>query len=108
VRLLCDHNVSEKYTDTFRRTDWITVATVRDELSQDATDPDISVFAERNGWTVFTEDDDFTGLDHDRGVVLYIEQQHPSPDTVVDALRAIDTAYDDHRAITEYVPDGWV
>lgn len=108
MRLLCDHNVNEKYTDTFRRTNWITVTTVRDELSQDADDPDISAFAEREGWVVFTEDDDFTDLDHDRGLVLYIEQQNPSPDTVVDALATIADAYDDHRAIEEHVPDGWI
>lgn len=49
MRLLCDHNVDEKYIDTFRRMDWLTVATVREELSADADDPTISAYAERHG-----------------------------------------------------------
>jgi predicted nuclease of predicted toxin-antitoxin system len=108
VRILCDHNVNEKYTATFRRTDWLTVATVRDDLSQDAADPDISEYAEREDWVVFTEDDDYLDIEHNRGLVLYIEQQNPSPGAVVDALATIADAYDDHRTIEEHVPDGWV
>lgn len=50
MRPLCDHNVDERYIDTFRRTEWLTVATVRDELSQEAADRAISEYTERQGW----------------------------------------------------------
>jgi hypothetical protein len=57
---------------------------------------------------VFTEDDDYLDIEHDRGLVLYIEQQNPSPDAVVDALATIADAYDDHCTIEEHVPNGWM
>lgn len=41
------------YTESFRQTEWITVATVRDELSQDARDDEIGRYAEANDWIIF-------------------------------------------------------
>lgn len=108
MKVLCDHSVAERYVATLRRTDRMTVATVRNELSPDATDEAISEYAERHGWVVFTEDDDFRKYDHDRGLVLYTHLARPSPADVVDALRAIADAYPDHTMIDENVPDGWV
>lgn len=112
MRLLCDHNVDEKYIETFRRTEWLTVATVRDELTQDAEDPPISEYAHQHGWVVFTEDDDFHRHDHvhDRtvGVIFYTHIEQPSPGDVVDATQKIADAYDDHQYINEHVPDGWI
>ena len=37
----------------------------------DALDPEISDFAARNGWVVFTEDDDFLALNDNHGLVLF-------------------------------------
>jgi predicted nuclease of predicted toxin-antitoxin system len=108
VRLLCDHNVNEKYIDTFQRTEGLTVATVRDELSQDADDAPISEYAEQHGWVVFTEDDHFHAHDHDRGVIFYTHIENPSPGDVVTAIQEIADEYDDHRSINEHVPDGWI
>ncbi len=108
MRLLCDHNVGERYIETFRRTEWLTVTTVRDELSAATDDVDISEYAEQHEWVVFTEDNDYRALDHDRGLVLYTHLDRPSPGDVVNALRAIADAYDDYRNIDENVPDGWV
>lgn len=108
MRLLCDHNVDERYIDTFQRTEWLTVATVRKELTQDADDVAISEHAQQHGWIVFTEDDDFHEFDHTRGVIFYTHAERPSPADVVDALEMIAAVYDDHRQISEHVPDGWI
>lgn len=108
MRLLCDHNVDERYIDTFRHTEWLTVATVRDELTQDADDVSISEYAEQHGWVVFTEDDDFHELAHDRGVIFYNHIENPPPSDVLTALRRIVEVYEDHRNIIEYVPGEWI
>jgi len=108
VRILCDQNVNEMYTESFRQTEWITVATVRNELSQDARDDEIGRYAEANDWIVFTEDDDHLEYDQNRGVILYHQNELPSPAKVVTALETIDTVYTDHREIREFVPGDWV
>jgi hypothetical protein len=108
VKLLCDHNVDERYIDTFQRTEWLTVATVRDELTTDADDRAISEYAEWHEWVIFTEDDDFHELAHNRGVIYYKHIERPSPGDVVDAVQKIADVYDDHRQINEHVPDGWI
>lgn len=107
MRILCDHNVAGRYTDTFSRTDWITVTTAADALSPRAADAEIANYAARHGWVVFTEDDDFFALDADCGVVLYHQQGRPSPGTVVDVLGIIADAYADHAAIETRVPGEW-
>lgn len=81
---------------------------MREELSQDTDDTAISEYAEHHDWVVFTEDDDYRALDHDRGLVLYTHLDRPSPGDTVDALRAIADAYDDHRNIDENAPGEWV
>jgi hypothetical protein len=108
VRLLVDRNVDDQYTETFRRTDWITVATVTEVVAMDALDLEISEYAARNGWVVFSEDDDFLALDDDHGLVLYHQREKPSPGDVVKALRTISEAYTDHSEVEEYVPSGWL
>lgn len=108
MKIICDQNVAGRYTETFGRTDWITVTTVRDELSVDTEDSAISRYAEQHEWIVFTGDDDFREFNHDRGLVLYSHVERPSPGDVIDALRAIADAYTDHRTIDENVPDGWI
>jgi hypothetical protein len=108
VRRLCDHSVDDRYVTTFQRTDWITVTTVAKGLSPDAADPDISEYAERYNWIVVSEDDHFRRDDHDRGLVLYIHIDRPSPDDVVAALGNIADAYAEHSGIDENVPDGWI
>lgn len=121
VRILCDHNVNEKYTETFRRTDWITVTTEREELPIDEGDVTIMAYAAAHDWVVFTSDETFDVQDDpddaagavdldaiDCGVVIYHQQENPSPGAVLDALRAIAEGYSDHSAIREYVPGNWV
>lgn len=106
VRLLCDENVDQRYVETFRSTDWITVTTVREGLSSDATDETIAEFATSEGWVVFTGDDDFLRADPDCGVVFYHQMERPSPGDVVDVLRAIEEAYAEPDEIREFVPSG--
>ena len=116
VRLLCDHNVDGKYVAAFRRTDWLTVTTEREVLSNEADDPEIMTYAEDNDWVVFTsdlafeDDDDESGIDPaaiECGVVTYRQVEDPSPGLVVNALRQIAGQYLDHSEIREYVPSGW-
>lgn len=78
-----------------------------DVLSDNAPDREISAYAAQEGWVVFTEDDDFLRFDHDRGIMLYHHIKQPSPGDVLDAIRKIADAYDDHY-INEHVPDGWI
>lgn len=108
VRILCDQNVAAKYTNAFEEADWIIVSTVREELSMDTDDVNISKFAESNGWIILSGDNDFRKLDHDRGFLFYSHTERPPPGDVLEAVRAITDAYTDHRAIDENVPDGWV
>jgi hypothetical protein len=107
LRILCDHSADQRFVDTFERTDWITVIQVEDVLSEDAPDRDISEYAEQYGWVVFTEDDDFLDIDHNRGVVRYHPLDDSSPGDVLDALRVIVDAYDDHRDIEQRIPGRW-
>ena len=108
LRILCDRSADQRFVDTFERTGWITVIRVEDVLPADAPDRDISEFAEQHDWIVFTEDSDFLNHDHRRGLVRYHPLDNPSPGTVVDALRAIGEAFDDHRDIEQRVPGDWV
>ena len=107
VRLLCDENVDQRYVETFRSADWITITTVRETLSHDATDEAIADFAASEVWVVFTGDDDFLRADPDCGVVFYHQMDRPSPGDVVDALQAIEDAYAEPNEIREFVPGGW-
>ncbi|WP_435076454.1 DUF5615 family PIN-like protein [Halococcus sp. AFM35] len=108
MKILCDQHVDEKYVTAFDRADWATVARIRDLLSPSTVDESISEYAARNGWVVFTADNDFFDFDHNRGLLLYVERRNPSPGAVVNAVRVIADAYDDHRHIEEYVPGEWV
>lgn len=108
MRILCDQNVNEKYTETFRQTDWITVSTVREELAQDALDDEIGRYAAANNWVIFTEDDDHLEYEQNRGVILYHQNESASPTEVVAAVDAISTVYTNHREIREFVPGDWV
>lgn len=78
-----------------------------DEFADDAPDREISVYAAREGWVVFTEDDDFLGFDHEHGVILYHHIEQPSPGDIIEAIQAIGKVYDDHRQIREFVPGEW-
>lgn len=108
IRILCDRSALQRYVDTFDRIDWIEVMQSEDVFPDDAPDREISAYAAKEGWVVFTEDDDFLGFTHDRGVILYHHIESPPPGDVVDAIQVIAQAYDDHRQITEYVPSRWI
>lgn len=107
MRVLRDENVDHQYVETLHSTDWVTVATVRERLSPDASDDEIGRYATARNWVVFTGDDDFLHQDHGCGVILYHQTEQPPPGDVVDALRAIDGAYTDHSEIVEFVPGAW-
>jgi hypothetical protein len=107
VKIRCDHHLDEKYVDAFRRAGFA-VARMQNVLSSSASDESISEHAAREGWVVFTADDDFFEFEHDRGLLLYVERYDPSPGVVIDAARLIADAYADRREIEEYVPGEWV
>jgi hypothetical protein len=107
MRLLCDHNVAAKYVQAFEQSDSITVTTVADELSSVATDEEIVGFAKQNDWVVFTTDDDFFEHADACGVLVYSQITDPSPGDVLDAVDAIDGAYESHREIIETIPGDW-
>jgi predicted nuclease of predicted toxin-antitoxin system len=50
VKILCDQNVDHQYTETFQRSDWITIRTVADALSHDAPDTEVSTYAQEHEW----------------------------------------------------------
>lgn len=109
LRLLVDHNVDEKYTETFLRTDWIEAVRVSDELHPKATDREIANHAESDNWVVFAGDKgDFENINPDCGFVIYHQIENPSPGDIVDAVEEITRSFNDHREIYAYVPNGWI
>lgn len=107
MRILCDQHVPTKYVRALQDESWVTVSTVREELSADASDAEIAAFAEEDDWIVFTNDDDFYGLDVSHGLVVYSQLEDPRPGVVVDALEAIDEAFATTTDVRAVVPDGW-
>jgi rRNA-processing protein FCF1 len=121
MRILCDHNVAQRYLDTFRRTDWITMIKADNVFPKDASDAEIGAYAEKHEWVVFTSDKRFRERDDegtvgedllDRiegcGVIYYRQREQPSPGDVVAAIEALAEAYANHSEIDQYVPNGWV
>ena len=107
MRLLYDHNVTAKYVQAFEQADGIAVTTVVDELTSVATDEEIVESAKQNDWVVFTTDDDFFEHADVCGVLVYRQITDPSPGDVLDAVDAIDNAYESHSEILETVPRDW-
>lgn len=107
IRILCDQSVLQRYVDALEQADGIEMMHSEDEFADDAPDREISAYAARGKWVVFTEDDDFLGFDHDRGVILYHHIERPPPADIVGAIRTIGKVYDDHRQLREYVPGEW-
>lgn len=108
MQILCDHHVPPKYVQAFEQEPDITVTTVRDSLSHDASDAEIAAFASREDWIVYTNDDDFFRHTPSHGLVVYNQRENPAPGAVVDAMIAIDRTYVSPGEIHEFVPDGWV
>ena len=107
MRLLCDQHVARKYIQAFDQADGITVTTVAEELSPDASDTEIAVFAEESGWVVFTNDDDFFEQTASFGLLVYSQIEDPRPSVLVDAVTVIGQAYESHSEILETVPGNW-
>lgn len=108
MRILCDQNVADKYVQAFEQESWITVETVRELLSPDASDDEIAAIAEADEWVVFTTDDDFYRHDRSFGLIVYSQIEDPAPSGVVAAIKAIDYAYESDSDVLETVPDGWL
>ena len=108
MRVLCDQMVKESYVAVLDDEPGWTVARVRDLLEPTATDDTVASYAAANDWVVLTADDDFFDEDVPHGLCYYRDSEPPTPGALRDAMRAIDAAYDDPTAITEWVPDGWV
>ena len=99
MRLLCDQHVPPKYLSAFANAKDVTATTVRDKLAADASDTDIATYAAEREWVVFTNDDDFYRSATVYGLLVYDQISDPSPDEILDAVRAIEAAYDDPTAI---------
>lgn len=108
MRILCDHNVAEKYRRALDQEPWITVSTVATERSPTAADATISELASTEGWVLLTSDDDFHTDDRAHGLLVYSQIEDPRPGEVVRAIAAIDAAYASHAEIDEFVPGGWI
>lgn len=108
MRLVCDHHVPTRLVTAFRETPWVDVVTVAETLDPDADDADIVEFAVDTGRVILTNDDDFFTIDGQYGLLVYEQVNRPAPTEVVAAIDSIRDAYEDHREITEWVPDGWV
>lgn len=108
MRLLCDQNVAQRYVDACAAVPDIQVTTVRDALDPRANDVGIATYARENGYVVFTSDDDFFRLADECGCIYYHQPDAPPVGDVVGAIRRINDAYTDKRAIVEVVPGDWV
>jgi predicted nuclease of predicted toxin-antitoxin system len=110
MRLLFDRNVEPRYIDCLADEGWTTIAHVDDHFPQTAADASIAAFAEAHEWVLFSRDRPFFTIAATRncGFLLLDKSRDPSPETVVQAVAAIMTAYDDHRTIMESIPEGWI
>ena len=108
MRILCDHNVADKYWQALDREPWLTVSTVADELSPTASDSAIADYATTRRWVLLTTDDDFHADDRSHGLLVYSQIEDPRPGDVVRAIASIADAYASFDEIDEYVPDGWI
>lgn len=108
MRVLCDQNVPQKYVDALADAGGITVTTVRETLAADAPDWEIVTYATENGWVILTNDSDFFGDGREFGLLVYSQLADPRPGDIVDAIQAIDYAYESNSEVVETVPDGWV
>jgi hypothetical protein len=118
VRLLCDHNVADKYTHTFRQTEWITARPLREVLEIDTSDSGVASYVDEYEWVVFTSDVRFLSPDNedvereleqaDFGIIYYRQADNPAPGDVLAALRKVASAYVDHTDIETHVPGEWV
>ena len=90
MRLLCDQNVAGKYVQAFENHDEFVVSTVAEGLSPD------------------TSDDDFFEHADQCGGLVYNQLHDPPPGDVLDAVMAIDAAYESNQEIIEVVPGNWV
>jgi len=104
MRLVCDHHVPTRLVTAFRETPGIDVVTVADALDPRADDADI-VETDR---VIFTNDDDFFTISGRYGLLVYEQLNRPAATEVIAAVESIAAAYDDHRDIHEWVPEGWV
>ena len=108
MRVLCDQMVKASYVAALESESTHTVARVRDVLEPTATDAAIAAYAAATDWVVLTADDDFFDETVPHGLCYYSDSDPPPPQILVEAIDAIDAAYDDPAAVTEWVPDGWV
>lgn len=108
MRLLCDQNVAQRYVDACVAAPDLQAVTVRGVLDPRAADADIAAYASRHDYVVFTSDDDFFRLADRCGCIYYHQPTVPTVGDVLEALRAIGDAYEDHSEIVEVVPGDWV
>jgi hypothetical protein len=108
MRLLCDQNVARRYIDACVDAPDLHAVTVRGVLDPRASDADIAAHAATHDYVVFTSDDDFFELADRCGFVYYHQPTVPAVGDVLEALRAIGNAYDDHSEIVEVVPGDWI
>lgn len=108
MRLLCDQNVAQRYIDACVAAPDLHAMTVREVLDPRAADADIVAYASTHDHVVFTSDDDFFQLADRCGCIYYHQPTVPIVGDVLEALRAIGDAYDDHSEIVEVVPGDWV
>lgn len=108
MRVLCDEHVAPKYVDALEQAAGITVATAPDKLSPSAPDSEIAAYAAAHDWVVLTNDNDFFSERQQHGLLYYSQIENPAPGDVVDAILAINGAYESNGDAVEKVPNGWV
>lgn len=83
MRVLCDQNVPQKYVDALADAGGITVTTVRETLSADAPDREITAYAAEHDWVILTNDSDFFGDGREFGLLVYSQLEDPRPSDIV-------------------------
>lgn len=107
MRVLCDQNVPQKYVEALVAAGGITVGTVQEKLTADASDREIVAFAVEGDWVILTSDSDFFGDGRQFGLLVYSQLEDPRPGDIVESIQAIDDAYESLSDVVEKVPDGW-
>ena len=117
MRLLCDHNVDDKYTNAFRRTDWIAARPLREVLEIDTPDSGVASYVDEHDWVVFTSDVRFLSPDDedvarelkraDFGIIYYRQADNPSPGDVLAAPGNVADVHADRTEIRTHIPGEW-
>lgn len=110
MRILFDRNVEPRYIEAIGEISGLTAERADDHFPQTAPDHQIASLAEREGWVVFSRDDDFFEEVRAREIgLLFFSKRHNTPaGEIAHAVKQIIAVYNAPTQIEEGLPGQWV